>query len=111
MSDDGTYVHDPDAIDESDGPSAAEREPAVDAAGRPDPDPDAAFDWGGWVLVAVIVVSFLVVPGALYLAPPARQAAAGLGLGYQNTYLALPMVPALLLGAVAVWSAVRSRAR
>jgi hypothetical protein len=39
----------------------------------------------------------------------ARSAVASVGLSLRDTYLVLPLLPAFLLGAVAVWSAVRSR--
>lgn len=73
------------------------------------PDTDRTFDWRGWVLVATIAVSFLVVPGAILLLPTAQQFVESLGLSLRDAYLTLPLVPAFLLGAVAVWSAVRSR--
>jgi len=88
---------------ETDG-SARNRYPRNTAGGS-----DAEFDWRGWVLVATIGVAFLVIPGLLYLLPAARDTLAGLGLGWQTTYLVAPLVPAFLLGALAVWSAVRSR--
>ncbi|WP_336002032.1 hypothetical protein [Halorientalis halophila] len=120
MSDDG-YVHEPGEI-AGDGSAAGD-------ADRGDPDEGASdatprdqyprntvdstakeFDWRGWLLVGAIVIAFLVVPGALYLLPAARGGLAALGLGWRHTYLALPLIPALLLAAIAVWSAVRSRA-
>ena len=55
----------------------------------------------GWVLVGIIVVSTLVVPGIIYLRPATPGAA---GLPFLASMLALPMVPALLLGAAALWS-------
>lgn len=70
---------------------------------------DREFDWRGWTLVAAIVVSFLVAPGLLYFLPAASQGVGMLGLDWRTTYLVLPLVPALLLGTIAVWSAVRSR--
>lgn len=108
MSDDGDengYVHDPQAGGESaDGPSPNSTQP------RNTPDPEAGeFDWRGWLLVATVVFAFLVVPGALYLLPTVQDAVAGLGLGLRHTYLVLPLLPAFLLGTIAVWTAVRSR--
>lgn len=70
------------------------------------PDADRRFDWRGWALVATIAVSFLLVPGLILLAP---EYASSLGLSLRDAYLVLPLLPAFLLGAVAVWSAVRSR--
>jgi hypothetical protein len=99
-----TYVHDPDGVTEG-GPTQPRNR-------RPDgPPPDGDFDWRGWVLVGAIVFAFLVAPGVLYLLPSARGFVSGLGLGLRNTYLVLPLLPALGLGAIAVWAAVRSRAR
>lgn len=66
------------------------------------PDADDTFDWRGWLLVAIIAVAFLVVPG-LVLLRPLRI------IGFQTTYLLLPLLPAVILGATAVWVAVRSR--
>jgi len=88
---DGTgYVHRPSGEPPSDG---GERE----------------FDWRGWTLVATIVFAFLVVPGALLGLPAAQSLVASLGLTLRDAYLVLPLVPAFLLGSVAVWSAVRAR--
>ncbi|WP_435346223.1 hypothetical protein [Haloarchaeobius sp. HRN-SO-5] len=79
---DGGYVHRP-----GDGefvhPDAADRE----------------FDWRGWVVVAVVAFSFLVVPVVIVYRPPA--------LPYWVALLAFPMLPALLLGIVAVWGTTR----
>jgi hypothetical protein len=112
VSDDGDdgYVHEPGGDDA--GPP--DRGTPTDGTGarqpRNTPDPEGAeFDWGGWLLVAAVVFAFLVVPGALYLLPTVQDAVASLGLGLRHTYLVLPLLPAFLLGAIAVWSAVRSR--
>ncbi|TKX85540.1 hypothetical protein EXE43_13140 [Halorubrum sp. SS5] len=94
---DGGYVHVPgtdDGADASDsdgagGPTAAD-EPAADGFGRK-----------GWALTAAIFTCALVIPGIIYVYP---YAAGWFGLPFFATYLALPLVPALLLGLVAVWS-------
>lgn len=70
------------------------------------PSADRRFDWRGWLLVATIAFSFLVVPGAILVMP---EYATSLGLSLRDAYLTLPLLPAFLLGAVAVWSAVKSR--
>jgi hypothetical protein len=117
------YVHDPDAFRESD--DRTESGNADDDAGgvndtgsaigdrtggipRNDPllvdDADLTvpgreeFGRRGWVLVAVLMVSFLVIPGIIILAPPSA-------LPFEVAFLILPLLPAFLLGAVAVWSA------
>ncbi|MFT4882333.1 MAG: hypothetical protein ACI9HI_002356, partial [Salinirussus sp.] len=74
------------------------------------PPSDSGFDWRGWLLVAVILACFLVVPAVILFLPQAEGFIASLGLTLRDAYLVLPLVPALLLGAVAVWAAVRSRA-
>ena len=68
------------------------------------------FDWRGWLLVGALIVSFLVVPVAILVLPSAQEFIEGLGLTLRDAYLVLPLVPAFLLGAIAVWSAVRMRA-
>lgn len=73
------------------------------------PPADESFDWRGWVLVGLVFVCFLVIPGAILLLPAARGFLGSLGLSLRDAYLTLPLVPALLLGAVAVWSALASR--
>ena len=55
----------------------------------------------GWALVGVVVTCFLVIPGIVYLRPAAPGQ---FGLPFFAAMLALPMVPALLLGLTAVWS-------
>ncbi|UIO99427.1 hypothetical protein Hbl1158_12975 [Halobaculum sp. CBA1158] len=55
----------------------------------------------GWVLVAVVVIAFLVVPGIIYVRPTAPSE---LGFRFLAAMLVLPFVPALLLGITAVWS-------
>ena len=73
------------------------------------PPQNETFDWRGWILVGVVVFSFLVVPITILFLPHARSLIESFGLTLRAAYLALPMLPALLLGATAVWAAVRSR--
>lgn len=58
----------------------------------------------GWVLVGAIVVAFVVAPG-LILAYPHVLADR---VPFLVAFLVVPLVPALLLGVVAVWAATRS---
>jgi hypothetical protein len=67
------------------------------------------FGWRGWLLVGMVVVAFLLVPAVILFLPQARGLVASLGLTLRDAYLVLPLVPAFLLGATAVWAAVRSR--
>lgn len=73
------------------------------------PPPQDTFDWRGWVLVGIVILSFLVVPGAILYLPHAQGIIAAVGISWRQAYLALPMIPAILLGATAIWAAVRSR--
>jgi hypothetical protein len=53
----------------------------------------------GWVLIGVLAFCLLVVPLVILWRPP--------GLPYWVALLALPMLPAFLLGAVGVWATTR----
>ncbi|KKF39614.1 hypothetical protein FK85_27115 [Halorubrum saccharovorum] len=88
-STDGGYVHVPgeDGAVQDD---TAESEPEADGFGRK-----------GWALTAALFTCVLVIPGIIYVYP---YAAGALGFSFFATYLALPLVPAVLLGMVAVWS-------
>jgi len=103
-SDDGGYVHDPEAFRERDGDDPDEgpgtssvATPAESSSASTDEDLGAA----GWVLVAVLVVCLLVIPAVVLIRPPA--------LPWEVSLLVLPMLPGVVLGAVAVWTAVRDR--
>jgi hypothetical protein len=95
VSDTDGYVHRPDAGDESDDERAAEA-----AQSRSEPEPEG-FGARGWLLVAVVVTSVLVVPGIVYLFPALPADA---GLPFLVAMLVFPMLPAVLLGLTAVWS-------
>jgi hypothetical protein len=86
------YVHRPDGT-----------QPAPQAATGSGTGASDAPEMGvrGWVLVGVVVLCVLVIPGVIYLRPSAPTR---IGWGFFATMLALPMLPALLLGATAVWS-------
>lgn len=99
MTDD--YVHDPNAFDGEDHPQSEYDE----AAARAD---EREFDWRGWVLVCVIIVSFLVVPAIILVLPYAGGTLAALGLTWRDTFLVLPLVPALVLALTAVWATARA---
>ncbi len=65
---------------------------------------DRTFDRRGWALVAAIFVAFLLVPGLIYVYP---RVPSGIGLSFWDTYLVLPMIPAIILGLLAVWATTR----
>ncbi|MFB6312039.1 MAG: hypothetical protein ABEH64_12770 [Salinirussus sp.] len=80
------------------------------AAVRPRHAPPAdTFTWRGWVLVAMVVVAFFLIPGAILVLPSAQGVVGSLGLTLRDAYLVLPLPAAILLGAIAVWSALTSR--
>lgn len=97
-NDDG-YVHDPDAFGED--------EPArtTKAYLNPEERAEQEFDRRGWLLVATLTVAFVVVPATILYLPHAKPIITALGLTFRDAYLVLPLVPALALGAVAVWTA------
>ena len=92
------YVHDPEAFEE--GPRS-EYDEAARAA-------DQAFDWRGWILVGMIVVAFLIAPGLILAVPYADGALSALGLTWRDTFLVLPLLPALALALTAVWATARA---
>ncbi|QLD84248.1 hypothetical protein HWV23_00510 [Natronomonas halophila] len=110
MSD--TYVHEPDADGDApdgestgadSGPAGNESPDAPDEHPHPN-DVDREFDWRGWALVGAVFVAFLLIPGIIYAYPYAPSV---FGLTFWDTYLALPMIPAVVLGILAVWATTR----
>jgi len=100
-SDDGGYVHDPDAFREGetleDGEDPGDREEDTrEPASETGAD---EFGTGGWALVALLVVCLFVIPGVILIRPP--------GLPWEVAFLVLPLIPGFLLGGAAVWLAVR----
>jgi hypothetical protein len=117
MSDDEGYVHDPAAFREDDTDEAGDGvETGGSGAGTSagdDPVPDhprgaeREFDWRGWTLVVAILFAFVVVPAALYFLPRAQEFVTSLGLSLRDAFLVLPLLPAVILGALAVWATTR----
>jgi len=94
------------------GNDETERDAEADGGGHPPqyrPPAQEEFDWRGWMLVAVVVVSFLIVPTAILYLPAAQGLVTSLGLTLRQAYLGLPLVPAVVLAATAVWAALRAR--
>lgn len=69
--------------------SAATRSATVDRSG---------LDRRGWVLILAVLVTFIAIPAGLLVIPPTW-------LSYHFALLALPVLPAAMLGFLAVWSA------
>jgi len=106
MADDESgYVHRPDTEPQSADTSRADSETGTEPADGPE------FGTSGWVLVGMLGVAFLLVPGAILLLPAAQSVIGSFGLTLRDAYLTLPLVPAFVLGALAVWSAVRSQSK
>ena len=89
----------------------------ADPDGAADPDGTAStaggdgLGWQGWVLVGGLIVAMVLVPWAIVFLPEIQGALGSLGLGLRDAYLVLPMIPAVGLGALAVWAAVAYRRR
>ena len=103
------YTHDPEAFDgestgAGEGTSDPDGDPTADAQGAHPEAVDREFDWRGWALVGAVFVAFLLVPGVIYLYP---RVGPMFGLTFYDTYLALPMIPAVVLGVLAVWATTR----
>jgi len=66
-----------------------------------------SFGWRGWVLLAVVAFSFVVVPVFSFVVVPVVVIWRPPLLPRWVALVALPMVPGILLGATAVWAALR----
>jgi hypothetical protein len=71
-------------------------------AGNAVPQADDEFGWRGWVLVGMLVVTLVVLPVVVTQRPVQV-------VGFRTTFLVLPLLPAFLLAATAVWVALRGR--
>jgi hypothetical protein len=105
MADDESgYVHRPGEPQSTDAT-------AVDGETDAQSDDGPEFGTSGWLLVGMVGVAFLLVPGAILFLPSAQGVISSLGLTLRDAYLTLPLVPAFVLGVLAVWSAVRSQSK
>ncbi|MBP1988222.1 hypothetical protein [Halolamina salifodinae] len=84
--DDGGYVHTPGSVE--DGDADAESEDGEQSGPS------------GWLLVGVVTLATLVIPGIIYLYPTLLAD----HVPFLVAMLALPFIPALLLGGVGVWA-------
>ncbi|MFB6304171.1 MAG: hypothetical protein ABEH47_03320 [Haloferacaceae archaeon] len=105
-SDAEEYVHRPGEGDDAtaDGSAGAVAADAGAGGARSEAESGASaggFGRRGWVLVGAVFLSLLVVPGLIYAFPAAPGAA---GVPFLVAMLVLPLLPAALLGATAVWS-------
>lgn len=100
VSDTDAPVTRPDAADADRQETDRRADGRAAEAARTEPEP-TGFGARGWLLVAVVVLSVLVVPGVVYLFPALPADA---GLPFLAAMLVLPMLPAVLLGLTAVWT-------
>jgi len=104
--------------------SEKRRPPRERAAGRSSDDParetkgvenavDGATTEGtslrDWIVVLALLTSFLLIPWGLILLPASGIVSGPIGLSFSDAYLVVPLIPAVGLGAIAVWSAVAAR--
>ena len=93
------YVHDPSSFDES-GERRTPDSSSGTATDAPHPaEVDREFDWRGWTLVGVVFFAFVVAPLVVYTRPPQ--------LPWWVALVVFPLLPAVLLGATAVWATTR----
>jgi hypothetical protein len=100
-----SYTHRPGEVEESRGGRANDGAgddeiPAAEDPAAPVERGNEEWNYRDWVLVGVITLCFLVIPATILYLPPVRP--------FRFAYLVLPLIPAVLLGATAVWSAQRS---
>lgn len=104
---DDSYVHDPEAFREQTDHDEPDRTTKAYLDGpKGGARSDREFDRRSWLLVGMLAVAFLVAPAMILYLPHAKSAITALGLTFRDAYLVLPLVPALALGTVAVWTAV-----
>jgi len=76
-----------------------------------DPNDDRLSGWRAWVVLGVVFAAFLVVPWGLIALPAMRGVVGAVGFSFRDAYLVVPLIPAVLLGVVGVWTALRSGRR
>lgn len=97
------------AVTDRDDASGDEGEAHATVPGAPAEPAAKSFDWRGWTLVGALVLALLVIPWTIIYLQQAQTFLSSFGLGLRDAYLVLPLLPAMGLGALAVWSAVASR--
>ncbi|WEL17326.1 MULTISPECIES: hypothetical protein [unclassified Halorhabdus] len=63
----------------------------------------------GWLIVVALAIALVVIPWSLIVLPSAQGVVEALGFTLRDAYLVVPLVPAIGLGLVGVWTALRSR--
>jgi hypothetical protein len=99
-----------DPADYSEGSTAEsagqESAPSGDPRAR-SPGEESTFGPGGWGLVVALFFAFGIIPMTIFYIPRAQGLLTAVGLGYRDAFLVLPLVPALVLGVLAVWVTAR----
>jgi hypothetical protein len=94
-------------FDPSDRDDGTDGDPTTDRHGEKPRGEDRDFGARGWVLVGMLFLAFGVIPMTIFFIPRAQGVLTAIGLGYRDAFLVLPLLPALVLGAMAVWATTR----
>ena len=62
-----------------------------------------------WIVLGALLLAFLIAPWALILFPTVQNSVRMFGLSFRDAYLIVPLIPAIGLGALGVWTALKSR--
>ncbi|MFB6200604.1 MAG: hypothetical protein ABEI98_01190 [Halorhabdus sp.] len=62
-----------------------------------------------WLVVGTLTVALVAIPVTVAFLPVGRGAIEAIGLPFRDAYLVLPLVPAVGLGLLGVWTALRER--
>lgn len=72
-------------------------------------DTDWTRGWQVWVVLGALFLAFLVAPWGLILLRPVQDSVRIVGFSFRDAYLIVPLLPAIGLGGLGVWTALRSR--
>ncbi|RRJ30512.1 hypothetical protein [Halocatena pleomorpha] len=101
-----SYVHDPESFREQTDHDEPDRTTKAYFDSPEDGRSDQTFGRHGWLLVGTLAIAFVVAPATILYLPHADSVITPLGLSFRDAYLVVPLIPALALGTVAVWTAV-----
>lgn len=62
-----------------------------------------------WLVIGALAIALVVIPWSLIALPSARGVLKTVGFTLRDAYLVVPLVPAIGLGVVGVWTAIRAR--
>lgn len=62
-----------------------------------------------WLVIGALAIALVVIPWALIVLPEARGLIGAVGFSMRDAYLVIPLVPAVGLGVIGVWTAIRAR--